>query len=459
MSVTDIEQALSSVPEPTLVRTFVALWPTIEGILSSFSQATELPLFVFLNGKNVFSTPSTTMPVFCRLLLTSSHAHLCFADGFRRATGVEPETNGVQLCHAGMLNGKREIHLGELGALTITYGSRGSSSVEALTRRSHLLERIGKEDADLQSLLANSAIASPPSELIETHDQALMDSIVDILQRLLTATIDFRSQSINMAHELCNTILGLGLLAKTLELSILEARTEAELIASAKDIVDNSPELLAESQLGLYVVRNFLSHASEYQYNKAVKQRVAPVNLGRIIADMIDLHRRSASGRGIDISAEGLDDLPTHYSCNEMEIRRLLHNVLTNAVKYSYRSIPNTTRRLVKVYTRVPFDPGFREKRFAVILENYGLGMDPGEVTQVFLPGYRGKQAVLEVPIGSGIGLSEAQKIMRAHFGVIRLRSRLVHRNDNGQPTYVTRVELIFPFSQHHEAILPRLSK
>jgi signal transduction histidine kinase len=456
MSVANIEHALSSVREPTLVRTFVALWPTIEGILSSFSQATELPLFVFLNGSNVFSTPAATMPSFCQTMLGSDYSHLCFADGFRRATGTEPELNGVQLCHAGMLNGKREINLGELGALTITYGARGSSSAEALGRRTRLLENIGETDPDLQRVLALSAVDSPPSELIATHDQALMDSIVDILQRLLTATIDFRSQSINMAHELCNTILGLGLLAKALELSILDATTEAELVASAKDILDNSPELLAESQLGLYVVRNFLSHASEYQYNKAVKQRVAPVNLVRIMSDMIDLHRRSATGRGIDISATGLDELPTHYACNEMEVRRLLHNILTNAVKYSYRSVPNSTRRMVRVYTRVPFDPGFREKRFAVIVENYGLGVDQSELNQVFLPGFRGRQAILEVPIGSGIGLSESQKIMHAHSGVIRLRSRSVHRNESGQPTYVTRVEMIFPFSQHHDPVSPK---
>jgi signal transduction histidine kinase len=451
MSIADMEHALSAVREPTLVRTFVALWPTIEGILSSFSRATELPLFVFLNGNNVFSTPSETMPRFCQLLLTSAHAHLCFEDGFRRAVGDEPQVNGVQLCHAGMLNGKREIHLGELGVLTITYGSRGSLAPEALARRARLLDQIGDKNAELRDRLGDSAVASPPSELIETHDQALMDSIVDILQRLLSATIDFRSQSINMAHELCNTILGLGLLAKTLELSILDAESEVELVASAKDILDNSPELLAESQLGLYVVRNFLSHASEHQYGKAVKQRVAPVSLKRIINDMIDLHRRSAVGRGIDISATGLDDLPSQYPVNEMEIRRLLHNVLTNAVKYSYRSVPNSTRRMVRVYTRVPFDPGFREKRFAVIIENYGLGVDQSELNQVFLPGFRGKQAVLEIPIGSGIGLSEAQKIMRAHSGMIRLRSRLVHQNDNGQPTYVTRVDLIFPFFQHHD--------
>lgn len=80
------------------------------------------------------------------------------------------------------------------------------------------------------------------------------------------------------------------------------------------------------------------------------------------------------------------------------------------------------------------------------MVENYGLGLAGEEVRDVFRAGFRGQQAVSEVPIGSGIGLSEALKIMKAHKGEIKLSSKKLYEDQHGQ-TYLTTVELIFPYA------------
>ena len=83
--------------------------------------------------------------------------------------------------------------------------------------------------------------------------------------------------------------------------------------------------------------------------------------------------------------------------------------------------------------------------RFSLVVENYGIGIPNSERGLVFQPGYRGQRARDEVPVGAGIGLSEAQKIMTWHGGHVRLESRLLH-GDESSGAYLTQVELVFPY-------------
>ncbi|MDT7687242.1 MAG: hypothetical protein QOE46_1, partial [Acidobacteriota bacterium] len=132
--------------------------------------------------------------------------------------------------------------------------------------------------------------------------------------------------------------------------------------------------------------------------------------------------------------------------------------ILNNAIKYSYHSIA-TAHRTIRIWSKVPFDPGFHQRRFSLVFENYGLGLTREEQRQVFRPGFRGKQAVAEVPIGAGIGLSEAHKIMRVHLGEIKFSSKELFEDGSGEPTYKTTVELIFPYPADFRRAQRKISK
>jgi two-component system sensor histidine kinase EvgS len=160
--------------------------------------------------------------------------------------------------------------------------------------------------------------------------------------------------------------------------------------------------------------------------------------------DMIDLHKRYAETKSISFDVGDLGDLPKIFG-SEMEISRLFHNILNNAIKYSYHSV-SAAQRTIRIRPKIPYDPGFRRRRFSIIFENYGLGISKSEGVSVFKPGVRGEQAIAEVPNGSGIGLSEALKIMQLHNGEIKIRSVKLHESSAGQHTYLTEVELIFPY-------------
>jgi signal transduction histidine kinase len=269
-----------------------------------------------------------------------------------------------------------------------------------------------------------------------------MTAIAGVIQQLISATVGFRSLTINMAHELSLMILGMGLVAREMGATIDGDRlTNPDVMSQLRQ---QRQHIYNQCQLGLYVVRNFLSYTSETRYADVVRPHFSLVDLNELVLDIIDLHRSLAATKNICFEVSELR-LPT-VNGSAMELRRLFHNVLNNAIKYSYHSIP-AAMRTIRIRSKVPYDPGFARPRFAVVVENYGLGLAKEETAQVFLAGFRGRQAAAEVAIGAGIGLSEALKIMRVHGGDIKFRSRQVHETGDDQ-TYLTTVELIFRYRE-----------
>ena len=236
----------------------------------------------------------------------------------------------------------------------------------------------------------------------------------------------------------------MGTLAEEMQYLIQEFKDSSHSLSALNEILNTQTHMHTECRLGLYIVRNFLSHTSEARYNEAVKPNFEEIDLSSILMDMVDLYRMNAVRKRITIDMSGIAKLPTVRG-SAMEIRRLFHNILNNAVKYSYHSVP-TAQRVVRIKSKIPYDPGFRQPRFAIAFENYGLGVTDMERASVFKAGFRGQQAIAEVPIGAGIGLSEAAKIMKAHKGQIRFHSKELYESEIGDRAYLTTVEVIFPY-------------
>ena len=121
---------------------------------------------------------------------------------------------------------------------------------------------------------------------------------------------------------------------------------------------------------------------------------------------------------------------------------RILNNILSNAIKYSYHGITlddgERRQRAIRIWCRPRHD---LEGRMCMIaIQNYGIGIEAYETARVLEPGYRGRLAKREVQIGTGLGLSEAVKILKIHGGYLSFRSRVVHGE-----TYLTTVRIILP--------------
>jgi signal transduction histidine kinase len=102
---------------------------------------------------------------------------------------------------------------------------------------------------------------------------------------------------------------------------------------------------------------------------------------------------------------------PLEVSGDHVHLRRLLFNLVDNAIKYTPA---NGTVRV----TIAPGD-GFAQ----VSVEDTGIGIPAGEQERVFQRFYRSADARSQAQGGSGLGLSIVKSITEAHEGRIEVES------------------------------------
>jgi signal transduction histidine kinase len=137
--------------------------------------------------------------------------------------------------------------------------------------------------------------------------------------------------------------------------------------------------------------------------------RITDVDLRNVARDAFDLFKLAAEEHQLAIN---LPDSPTMVRCDPVRIQQVLNNLISNAIKYS---APQT-----KIELKLLGD----EQRVCVEVSDEGVGISPDELPYIFEPFRRTKTSKDEVP-GVGLGLSVAQRIVRAHGGRISVESQV----------------------------------
>ena len=137
---------------------------------------------------------------------------------------------------------------------------------------------------------------------------------------------------------------------------------------------------------------------------------------------------------------------------NERDLTRVLSNLLHNAIKYTWRR-DKTIMPWVQVRA---FQDG---QKICVEFENWGVPISREEIEQglIFQLGYRGKWSTDRGRLGTGIGLTDADRVARAHGGEIHVESKpaapALHPQDESmyykQP-FKTQVTLCLPVLGSH---------
>ncbi|MEW6608158.1 MAG: ATP-binding protein [bacterium] len=128
------------------------------------------------------------------------------------------------------------------------------------------------------------------------------------------------------------------------------------------------------------------------------------ISLSSIILACIEGVRSIAKEKNIKIDvSDSIKKIPSTIIEKE-RIIQAIKNLLDNAVKYSFPD------KIIKIYSRDTSDG------ISVIFTNFGIGIFPDEIERVFERGYRGRAAEKDSR-SSGLGLSEAQKIIREQGG------------------------------------------
>lgn len=168
--------------------------------------------------------------------------------------------------------------------------------------------------------------------------------------------------------------------------------------------------------------------------------QVSSINLADLVRERVERHKRLANEHEfvVRLASDGVSG-----EWDGRRLGRVLDNLFSNAVKYSpaggiitveVRSDPECDQATHGASSDLPRD----RQGVAISVEDNGIGIQPDDLVHVFERFRRGAN-VPETVLGSGVGLTNVDQIVRQHGGSVHIQSN---------PGEGTRVTVWLPLKQ-----------
>lgn len=150
----------------------------------------------------------------------------------------------------------------------------------------------------------------------------------------------------------------------------------------------------------------------------------SPADTGLLLSELGRRYGEAAAVKGLGFEVDLPEDLPTWLLLDEPKLRRVLGDLLDNAVKYT----PRGTVRLVAAW-----EPAGLRERLVLEVADTGPGIEAEALRRLFRPFERGAPSRTQ---GTGLGLALAHRLVRLMGGKLRVDS---------QPGRGTRIQVEIP--------------
>ena len=281
-------------------------------------------------------------------------------------------------------------------------------------KESFLKLNLGQEMPDWEARLfykGKDPLATSSEKRIAAYFWIAFLVIVGIVLLVLLITyVLFRQVKLNhlkndfvatVSHELKTPLASIRLFVDTL----LEGRSRSE--KQTREYL----ELISKENIRLtHLIDNFLSF-SRMERNKYGFQ-LEEINAPEIVYQAVENCRERYEADGCFLSVEVSEDLPPVKADRDAMITVIL-NILDNAVKYSGAEKQVTIRLFVD------------GSHIAFQIEDNGIGLSPGDTRKIFDRFYRVDRQLSRQTEGCGLGLSIVNFIVKAHSGLIDVKSEL----------------------------------
>lgn len=217
------------------------------------------------------------------------------------------------------------------------------------------------------------------------------------LRRLEQVRHEFVS---NVSHELRTPLASIKVFAETLAQPVEDAAERAEFVREIEQNADRMARLV-EDLLSLSAL-------------EAGKQPPAfeKVPLTEIVARVVATVKPLAAKRGVALRVEPFHDIPDVLA-DRSQLRRVLTNLLDNAVKYSNeKGVVRLSAERAAGFVRV------------AVADN-GCGIPEKDLPRVFERFYRVDKARSREQGGTGLGLSIVKHLVEQHGGEVSVESGL----------------------------------
>ena len=423
-------------------------------LLLNFSLVTDSTITLSLNGEPRFTVPKDGQNSFCKSLRQTEWGLAeCLKDERdREALAQSTEGNMVEkTCYMGFENIASTFEIAGLGIIGIHLGRLPTGSrdlAHRIEKKLHTARRNTSITFAEEKHLGFLTRQLRHKDSISKISKSLFNQIVALIRELLDAGVERSLLTSSTLHEICLSLAATSGAAAY----ILERTNSPDWIAESniRSRIQNNIETVTE-QLSLagHLSENLLDyHTTKGKFDAALTTREL-IDFNVEILNIAQLWARAASSRGIEIRT--VLDTDAKIIGDPILLRRLLHNLLSNAVKYSYTTGDRSEQRFIDINLH-RYDPGFREERVAMTISNYGIGIPKDEMGKLGRPGFRGRYATKEQPLGLGIGVYIAMRAAKLHGGEIKYDSEYLHDSHRiirgkkiDSETYLTEVTLILP--------------
>jgi signal transduction histidine kinase len=275
-----------------------------------------------------------------------------------------------------------------LAALSVVGGflfsSRSLAPVRQLIRATREITATGQMNARIPPRGSRDEL----DELVSLFNQML--ARIDSLIQGMRESLD------NVAHDLRTPLTRLRASA---ELALGQPRSQS--VRQALTVC------LEESERILTMLKTLMD-ISEAEHG-VMRLQKQPVELGELLADMIELYAYTAEAKGVRLSLRASEPVTVSVDLNRM--RQAVANLLDNAVKYTGSGGDVSVE--------------FRREEQAAVFEvrDTGMGIPPEELGHIWERLFRGDRSRSQPGLGLGLGLVRA--IVLAHGGRVDVQSRV----------------------------------
>ena len=236
---------------------------------------------------------------------------------------------------------------------------------------------------------------------VATEEGALEEAVLQIIDCSETVNLEEQRDDFvaAIAHDIKNPLIGadrvLGILCNQDELM-------------APDAIKKMLSILKESNHNLLNLVKNLVDVYHYQ-TTTYPVHYQDVDIRALIASCIEQVANFAESRNVTITCSAAYGLP-HPQADEVSIRRVLMNLLHNAIKF------NKTGGKTSVFVRRTGD------FLKIEVADAGVGIDKADQEKLFQRFSQGKAGIRH-RVGTGLGLFLSKQIMLAHHGSISCES------------------------------------
>jgi two-component system, chemotaxis family, CheB/CheR fusion protein len=140
------------------------------------------------------------------------------------------------------------------------------------------------------------------------------------------------------------------------------------------------------------------------------------IEMRRVMTDIETLMNRRAEDAKVPLRFDYPTPLPTEITADEVRIRQILVNLISNALKFT-ESGEVVVRTTVNQTTRPP--------AVEVCVQDTGIGISPSQMQRLFQPFNQASKLTTRRFGGTGLGLSISRRLAEGMGGTIRVESEL----------------------------------